>query len=588
MLKLKAVRFQNMFSFGNEMTEIKLDNKAPTLCIGKNGAGKSSAILDCVMFALFNKPFKKINRGQIINTITNRDAVVELDFETGGHQFMVRRGLKPNLFEIFKNGDPVQQPPSVKEFQEWFEKEIIRVNLKTCTQIVFMGTGNYMPFMQLPAAQRREVIEDILDIQVFGTMNQVLKERIDVAKTKLADIEKRLAIVQREKQVVELHIISAQKDVDGMIEQKKQKASEHAKVISDVTAIIADLDQRIKEQKSNLRLDLNVLRQRITDIQMQIHEHSMQIKVHDIDIGKHSKEWQFYHDHDTCPTCQQNIDDQLKTRKTDAVMELINDLKLKKGELKEKIVQLESQIAADKKWYDEIKNIQRIITELESKKQEQLGHINTARSHIRSLKDEVVALKREKITKAEDGRLEALQIDLEAIDKERSEAQKEMDLMSVASELLKDGGVKAKIVAQYIPAMNTLVNKYLAAMESFVDFHLDEEFNETIRSRYRDTFTYGSFSQGEKLRIDLAIMFAWRDIAKHRNSASVSLLVFDEILDSSLDIEGVEYFMKLIMNITEDTSVFVVSHRGEQMADKFQHVLRFEKNQSFSKVAVVG
>lgn len=577
MLKLKAVRFQNMFSFGNEMTEIKLDSKAPTLCIGKNGAGKSSAILDCVMFALFNKPFKKINRGQIVNTITNRDAVVELDFETGGHQFMVRRGLKPNLFEIFKNGDPVQQPPSVKEFQEWFEKEIIRVNLKTCTQIVFMGTGNYMPFMQLPAAQRREVIEDILDIQVFGTMNQVLKERIDVAKTKLADIEKRLAIVQREKQVVELHIISAQKDVDGMIEQKKQKAISYATEAKEADTEVQKLDVEITNLRSSL-VDVAQNSSRLMSITVDLRDIESQ-------MSRLSKEHRFYHDNDTCPTCQQGIAHDLKQQKTDDIEVENKLLAARKQELNAELAELK---AGDQKDQQHNAKINQMLLTLEKEKRSHENVARTARSFIQSLKDEVIALKREKITKAEDGRLEALQIDLEAIDKERSEAQKEMDLMSVASELLKDGGVKAKIVAQYIPAMNTLVNKYLAAMESFVDFHLDEEFNETIRSRYRDTFTYGSFSQGEKLRIDLAIMFAWRDIAKHRNSASVSLLVFDEILDSSLDIEGVEYFMKLIMNITEDTSVFVVSHRGEQMADKFQHVLRFEKNQSFSKVAVVG
>lgn len=577
MLKLKAVRFQNMFSFGNEMTEIKLDSKAPTLCIGKNGAGKSSAILDCVMFALFNKPFKKINRGQIVNTITNRDAVVELDFETGGHQFMVRRGLKPNLFEIFKNGDPVQQPPSVKEFQEWFEKEIIRVNLKTCTQIVFMGTGNYMPFMQLPAAQRREVIEDILDIQVFGTMNQVLKERIDAAKTKLADIEKRLAIVQREKQVVELHIISAQKDVDGMIEQKKQKAISYATEAKEADTAVQKLDVEIANLRSSL-VDVAQNSSRLMSITVDLRDIESQ-------MSRLSKEHRFYHDNDTCPTCQQGIAHDLKQQKTDGIEAETKLLDARKQELNAELAELK---AGDQKDQQHNAKINQMLLTLEKEKRSHENVARTARSFIQSLKDEVIALKREKITKAEDGRLEALQIDLEAIDKERSEAQKEMDLMSVASELLKDGGVKAKIVAQYIPAMNTLVNKYLAAMESFVDFHLDEEFNETIRSRYRDTFTYGSFSQGEKLRIDLAIMFAWRDIAKHRNSASVSLLVFDEILDSSLDIEGVEYFMKLIMNITEDTSVFVVSHRGEQMADKFQHVLRFEKNQSFSKVAVVG
>lgn len=577
MLKLKAVRFQNMFSFGNEMTEIKLDNKAPTLCIGKNGAGKSSAILDCVMFALFNKPFKKINRGQIVNTITNRDAVVELDFETGGHQFMVRRGLKPNLFEIFKNGDPVSQPPSVKEFQEWFEKEIIRVNLKTCTQIVFMGTGNYMPFMQLPAAQRREVIEDILDIQVFGTMNQVLKERIDVAKTKLADIEKRLAIVQREKQVVELHIISAQKDVDGMIEQKKQKAISYATEAKEADTAVQKLDVEIANLRSSL-VDVAQNSSRLMSIAVDLRDIESQ-------MSRLSKEHRFYHDNDTCPTCQQGIAHDLKQQKTDDIEAETKLLAARKQELNAELAELK---VGEQKDQQHNAKINQILLTLEKEKRSHENVSRTARSFIQSLKDEVIALKREKITKAEDGRLEALQIDLEAIDKERSEAQKEMELMSAASDLLKDGGVKAKIVAQYIPAMNTLVNKYLAAMESFVDFHLDEEFNETIRSRYRDTFTYGSFSQGEKLRIDLAIMFAWRDIAKHRNSASVSLLVFDEILDSSLDIEGVEYFMKLIMNITEDTSVFVVSHRGEQMADKFQHVLRFEKNQSFSKVAVVG
>lgn len=565
-----------MFSFGNEWSTIDLTQSLPTLCIGKNGAGKSSALLDCIFFALFNKPFKKINRGQMINTITNRDGMVELEFDTAGHSFMVRRGLKPNVFEIFKDAEPVAQPPSAKEFQEWFEREVIRLNAKTCQQIVFMGTGNFTPFMQLPAAQRREVIEDILDIQVFGTMNTVLKERWDAEKLKLAEIEKRLAVVSREKQVVELHIISSQRDVDGMIEAKKLKAIEYAQEMKDAEAEAEDLKAHLAETRTLMMEEISGIK-----------EINLTANIRDIDnqLSRLGKDHKFYHNNDYCPTCRQDISHDVKMANTLEIEAEAKALEERKQQLKQELSEL-SAVAEETKAHNA--KIQNLVYQYERQINAAQNTARTALSFIKSLKEEVISLKRRKVTKAEDGRLEALQADLEAIDAERAVVLADTNLMAVASDLLKDGGVKAKIVAQYIPVMNTLVNKYLAAMESFVDFHLDEEFNETIRSRYRDTFTYDSFSQGEKLRIDLAIMFAWRDIAKFRNSTSVNLLVFDEILDSSLDIEGVEYFMKLIMGLLEDTSVFVVSHRGEQLQDKFDRVLRFHKTGNFSKIEVAA
>ena len=566
MLAIKAVRFQNCFSFGNTMTEIRLDNRGPTLVVGKNGAGKSSSILDTLVYGLFGKPHRNIKNSQMINSITGRDLLVEVDFQVRGSSWTVRRGQKPAVFEVYKDGQLVDQAASVKDQQEWLEKSVLRIDRRSFVQTVILGTAKHVPFMQLPAAQRREVVEDILDIQVFSHMNDVLKSRAGELKDRLTEADRELSVVQRELEVEERHVESMRRDVDRerqeLLQRAKDMFSEKERIDADAAGV-QDLARSLSESVS----DAEFTRSRIDDV-------NAEVAGHERDLSRVRRMLDFFTHQERCPTCRQDLSEELRAAELDrcqsevarlasTISSLSSELESLEARMRE-VVSVEARVAAADRDFVRLKAESRSLE-----------------TRLREVYEKVRSLREEGESDAQ--LVEDLRAKVSELSSVRDSLRTDAGVMATAAALLKDQGIKARIVAQYVPLMNRLVNKYLAALELFVDFHLDENFNEEIRSRNRDSFSYESFSEGERLRIDLAILFAWREIARMRNSSAVDLLIFDEILDSSLDADGIDYFLRVTRDVVGDTNVFIISHR-DGVEDKFDSVLTFTKRNNFSSV----
>lgn len=568
MIKIKTIRFSNHFSFGNDVHEIQLDRAKTTLVIGKNGAGKSSAILDTLCYGLYGKPYRKIKLGQLVNSITGRDHLVEVDLEAGGHAYRVRRGVKPGVFEIFRDGHLVPQPATTREYQEWLEQSVLKMNYKTFVQIVILGTakGN-VHFLQLPAAQRREVVEDIHDIQVYSTMTQVLKEKAAGIKESLAEIEKRLAVAQRELEVEERHQASVSADIDSLLDQKGHQLEAYTRESQELTDQIEALSTRAKELTA-LIADADEVDKRIRTLV------SLQDKI-DTNAVTVGDEIRFYRHSDSCPTCKQDIDDEFKSR-------VVQEKETRYQEFMEGLKKLGCELEASRKRMEYIRSVHDDISSLDREAITLRQRVRSNREFEDSLRGEIRELTTRRNADREARLVQELRGAVAEIGTERDHVIAEARRIGQAASIVKQ--MPAKIIAQFMPVMNRLVNKYLSEMELFCDFYLDEEFNETIRSRHRDTFSYDSFSEGEKLRIDLAILFAWRDIARMRSSAAVNLLVFDEILDSSLDVDGSEYLLGIVQKLADGVHCFIVSHKGDSLVDKFDDVVTFSKVSNFSRV----
>jgi len=563
-----SVSWKNFLSTGNSPTTIQLNRSKTTLVQGHNGAGKSTMI-DAITFALYNKPYRKINKAQLINSLNGKDCVVEIEFAAGNDTYRVVRGIKPAKFEIYKNGTLLNQDAANVDYQEMLERSILKMNYRTFLQVVVLGSGNYVPFMQLNASQRREIIEDLLDIQIFTKMNTVLKgwsqENKDAkqkARYDLSLAEERIAM--QRKHISTLEQNSA--DLEDLVKAKiRSNEEESIRVLSEVERVDAELSAlTMASRYSTLQKKLNDfsnaregLIQKLTKIEQT--------------IG-------FYHDSETCPTCKQGIEHdfrqsvitekQAAREKIEAQMPLIDE--------KYKSLLDELQRAQEEGKQHSAKMIERsrLVAQLEMLKKTK-----------QQLEEELRSLKKEKpVVADEQKKLQDLLGQQEAASEQlKAEIEKEA-LLAAAAALLKDSGIKSRIIKQYVPVINKLINKYLAQMDFFVQFELDEHFNETIRSRFRDDFSYASFSEGEKMRIDLAMLFAWRNLAKMRNSASTNLLIMDEVMDSSLDNSGTDDFLKIIDMFSPDTNTFVVSHKGDSLFDRFHSVIRFEKAGNFSKM----
>ena len=570
MILFKKLRWQNLLSTGNQMTEIQLDRSKSTLIVGENGAGKST-ILDALVFALYGKPFRNINKPQLMNSITNKGLLVECEFSIGKNDFLVRRGMKPHLFEIYQNNVLINQNSSVKDYQDLFEKQILKLSFKSFGQIVVLGSANYLPFMQLPAHARREVIEDLLDIQIFSTMNTLLKEKIIENRNELNDTDHRITLIENKIELAEKHIISLRTNNDDLIKAKQD--------------MIAELQDRVRSTEQELEetsAQITQLLQTIEDgekvslkkTKLLAMESELETK-----IKKFNKEISFFHDHDNCPTCRQGIDHGFKE-------EWIQNRVTKTTQIQEAMADIEKQMESIEVRLNEIAVINKQIMALNVQITGHNADIRSWQNSIQTLNSEIESIRNN--TRAIDSGnddIDAFKKDLTRAKNRKEELTHHRQVLEVAGVLLKDTGIKTKIIKQYVPVMNKLINKYLAAMDFFVQFELDENFNETIKSRYRDDFSYASFSEGEKMRIDLSLMFTWRAIAKLRNSASTNLLIMDEVFDSSLDVGGTEEFMKILDGLTQDTNTFVISHKGDQLYDKFHSVIKFEKHKNFSRMA---
>ena len=570
MIIFKKLRWQNLLSTGNQFTEISLNRSKSTLIVGENGAGKST-ILDALAYALYGKAFRNINKAQLINSITGKGLLVELEFSIGQKDYLIRRGVKPNLFEIYQDGTLLNQQADVREQQDFFERQILKLNHKSFGQIVVLGSANFVPFMQLSAQERRTVIEDLLDIQIFTTMNLLLKEKVSDNRSNIQDTDYQIALLEQKIDLSEQHMTSILTNNDELIKNKEDLIEEFNTRVHATTGEVEDTLSKIEDLNTTIEDHQKVNSRKSKLLQM---ETELETKVR-----KFKKEIQFFHDHDNCPTCKQGIDHEFKN-------EWIDNRENKSTEISNALEQIEKEILNIDNRLNEITDINTQITALNQQITNHGADIRSWENSIKSLRNEIESIRTNtKVIDDNADQIAQARKELKLLSGNKMNLVEQREIYDISGVLLKDGGIKTRIIKQFVPIMNKLINKYLAAMDFFVQFELDEKFNETIKSRFRDEFTYASFSEGEKMRIDLALMFTWRAIAKLRNSASTNLLIMDEVFDSSLDTSGTEEFMKILDTLALDTNTFVISHKGDQLYDKFHSVIKFEKHANFSRMA---
>jgi len=573
MIIFEKVRFKNFGSFGNTVTEIALNKNNTTLICGNNGSGKSFAFLDSITFALFGKPFRKINIPQLVNSINEKGCLVEIEFTKGSDKFMVRRGINPRIFEIHKNGTLIDQDAKSVDYQELLEQQILKMNYKTFTQVVILGSSSFVPFMQLSAADRRNVIENILDINIFSTMNVVLKGKILSIKETIKDINTRLEIEKNKISVQNSYIVTLEKKNTEDNDVKLAKIKELESKVFDIEMDMASKGMNGGWEEKDIQFILDSLKakkERIKKIESNISE----LKT----IRKETeKKINLFKENCTCPTCSQDINESVKRNKIlQCNLEISNtDDSLEQGiefrdQIEEEINTLEISLEQTRIKQSECRAI---VREIETYKKE----IEKIKSTLnKSVIVDDLEIEKTKLSQLEGG--------LKILEEERSTNSEDLMYHELASDLLKDGGVKTKIIKYYLPYMNKYINKFLSAMDFFVQFNLDEEFNEQIKSRHRDEFSYMNFSEGEKMRIDLALLLAWREIARLKNSINCNLLILDEVFDSSLDGVGMDELMKLLRVISDKANVYVISHKADQLVDKFGSLVIFEKKNNFSKL----
>ena len=569
MIIFKNIRYKNFLSTGNQFIEIPLNKNKTTLIIGKNGAGKST-ILDALTFGLFGKPFRKINKPQLVNSIIQKNTVVEIDFSIGNNEYRIIRGIKPAIFEIYKNDDLIDQSAESIDYQEYLEKNIFRFNQKTFSQVVILGSANFQPFMQLTTAQRREIIEDILNLKIFSSMNTILKDQISVNNSLLSSTLTDKKIVEEKISLTYDHIQAMKNNDEMLIIEKQdhlQKADDDIKKLKEKH----DLLQKQIEEKSTKIFDITPLKsnfRKLNDLIIKLNSKKEAIE-ENIEYLTHN---------DNCVTCKQEITNGYRCEKIDTYQETI-------ASYAAEIKIHENEIEEIKQKLDRYEKDNLIINDLEVKASKIVSEINGLKKYIKSIEKEIDQfIDKKKIDANADTKLIGFKLELEEIKIKYDQLDEEKNILGMAASLLKDGGIKAKIIKQYIPIINNLINNYLISMNFMCQYELDEEFNEKLKSRFHDEFSYFSFSEGEKYRINLAILFAWRAVAKLRNSVNTNLLILDEVMDSSLDIGGTDEFIKLVNAFTEENNVVIISHKTDQLMDKFEKTITFGKIKNFSRI----
>lgn len=567
-IQFKKVRYKNILSTGNVFTEIDLSKSRTTLVSGTNGSGKST-LLDAITFGLYGKPFRKINKPQLLNSINTKELVVEVEFSVSGNEYLIRRGIKPAIFEILRNGELVNQDAAVRDYQAYLEQNILGLNYKSFNQVVVLGSATYVPFMELPAHQRREIIEDLLDIQVFSTMNLLLKDRSNLNRETITENNYQIDLIKSKIESAVEHNDSIRKIRESEVNKIREKMQEHIDRIEEEKTAIEAVETTIQNLIETISDKASVKKKLDSAKSIRVELEST--------LRSYKKELNFYHDNDSCPTCKQGIAHDFKetiiTEKDKKSSEIVSSME----ELSEKINALETRI-------EEISSVEDEIQKHNLKIGEHRAQIKMSMNALKSFKSELDAAEKE-VEEVDTSKLEEYNGTLKTLQSEQTRLFDERETLGVVNAMLKDGGIKTRIIRQYIPVMNKLINKYLSAFELFVDFHLDENFNEVIKSRFRDAFSYASFSEGEKLRITLSIMLSWRAVAKLRNSVSTNLLILDETLDGAMDGTGVENLIDTLHNLNNNDNIFVISHRGEQFGDKFDSHIRFEKVKNFSQIA---
>ncbi len=570
MILFKKVRYKNFLSTGQQFIEIDLDRANTTLVVGENGAGKST-MLDALCFGLFQRPFRSIKKDQLINSINEKECIVEVEFTVGQKDYKIIRGIKPNLFEIWCDGDMLNQDAAQRDYQKHLEQQILKLNYRSFTQVVILGNASFVPFMQLRARHRRQVVEEILDIEIFSKMNLLFRE-------KQKNQDELIKQTDFNYQLVDNKIDDKRKYIDDISNRSKDlaesKKAELRKSITDITNYEEDIKQ--------VRIEIAELQKLVLD-ETKVNSkhkklHNMEAKLENT-CNKHKKDLGFFQTHNDCPVCQQAIDEAYKSTMMSKKAEKIQELEIALGQIDKEIKTSEMKLDTINKTMVIIRERELLINRFETS-------ITEIKKQTVRLGQEIAELQDEKVSTAEQtGELNQLRERITDLEKDKLDQKNEMIYIDTARHLMQDAGIKTKIIKQYLPIMNQLINKNLANMDFFVNFSLDEEFNETIKSRHRDEFNYHSFSEGEKLRIDLAILFTWREIAKLKNSTNTNLLILDEIFDSSLDSSGTDEFMRILHTTMEKENVFVISHKGDTLIDKFPRVMKFEKYKNFTRMA---
>ena len=569
MILFSQVRWKNLLSTGQVFTEVDLKRNPTTLIVGENGSGKST-ILDALTFSLFGKAFRNIKKPQLINSINEQNCITEVEFSIGKKHFLVRRGIRPNIFEIEVDGVMINQDSKARDYQEHLEKNILKLNYKSFTQIVILGSSSFVPFMQLRTNDRRVIIEDLLDIEVFSTMNLLLKNRVSELKQDINSNELERSKTENAIELQEDYISKMKQNNEQLISANQEKIDKSNEDIATYNLQIADIETRI-----------GALNELVKDFDQQ---RSKQLKLEKYrdeiykNVLKVEKEIKFYEKNTDCPTCKQTIDEDHRECE-------IKEKRKKKTELDVACEKINVEISTIFELIQEMIETQKSITDFQSEITKHNASISAINQYIQKVNEEIQSLneKGADVTDASK-KLKKLKTDQKNLLSLKEQYSNMSSIYDVASVLLKDGGIKTTIIKKYLPIMNKLINKYLASMDFYVSFNLDENFNETIKSRFRDEFTYASFSEGEKMRIDLALLFTWRAIAKLKNSMSTNLLILDEVFDSSLDEDGTSDFLKILHSLGNESNVFVISHKGEVLYDKFKSMIKFEKHKNFSRI----
>ena len=571
MIIFKKIRYKNFLSTGNIPIEVELDKSSTTLIVGSNGSGKST-LLDALCYALFNKPFRIIKKDQMVNTINNGDTLVEVEFEVGTNQYMIRRGIKPNLFEIYQNDKLINQDASNIDYQKYLEQNIMKLNYRSFIQVVLLGSSSYEPFMKMKPRYRREVVEEILDIRVFGLMDLILRSQQSDLQKKLTEVRHQCELIKT-KYETEAKYLKSLEDQGTDFQTGKQKSLEKNR----------QSETEYREKIKQLNIEIESTNSLLVDKDKVKGQYNQLTKLEgkiENNLSNHQKTLDFFLNNDNCPTCTQPIEEEFKSKKKIEETTTIQKLETGLEELLQEITKTEEKVT-------EMSGVSKKVQDLNVEVAKIETSLQALKTSSDSIHEEIL------ISKNRDSDITTIKLELNELSKSLVEADEalakvneEKSYVDILREILNDKGAKAQIIRKYVPIMNSLINKYLQAMDFYISFVLDEEFNETVKSRFRDNFNYNNFSDGEKMRIDLALLFTWRDIARMKNSTNTNLLILDEIFDSSLDGQGTDDFFKIIKTLTKE-NIFIISHKGDILFDKFAHIIKYEKHNNFTQLGTV-
>ena len=568
MILFKRISYKNFLSSGNQPIEIALDMSQTTLVVGTNGAGKST-LLDALCFVLFNRPFRIIKKEQMVNTINQSDCLVEVEFDVGTKNYIVRRGIKPNVFEIFCNGKLINQDANNIDYQKYLEQNIMKLNYRSFIQVVLLGSSSYEPFMKMKPRYRREVVEEILDIRVFGLMDLILRSQQSDLQKKLTEVRHQAELIKTkyETEAKYLKTLEAKGSDNQKVQQNKLEENNKNKI---------EYERKLQELNEQIAISQNELsgQETVSKKVKELEKYETKIEQN---LDTHKKTLKFFKENDTCPVCTQSIDSKFKEEKCNHETTTISKLESGLSQLVEELTKQETKLTSYGKISTKIQTMNVEIAKVASSLESLKRHSDQIQQEISTSQERDTDIENIELE------LERMRVELKDAEVDLSKVQEEKDYVDILREILNDKGAKAQIIRKYVPIMNALINKYLQAMDFYISFNLDEEFNETVKSRFRDTFNYNNFSEGEKMRIDLALLFTWRDIARMKNSTNTNLLILDEIFDSSLDGQGTDDFFKIIKTL-EKENIFIISHKGDILFDKFTNIIKFEKEHNFTRL----